>query len=59
MPLTERLRSFLDSQHAEYTVSVHPKAFTAREVAFAEHLPASLKFHSEAFAAKPAKLSGK
>jgi Ala-tRNA(Pro) deacylase len=39
MPLTERLRSFLDSQHAEYTVSVHPKAFTAREVAFAEHLP--------------------
>jgi Ala-tRNA(Pro) deacylase len=40
MPLTERLRSFLDSQHAEYTVSVHPKAFTAREVAFAEHLPA-------------------
>ena len=25
--------------HAEYTLSVHPKAFTAREVAFAEHLP--------------------
>jgi len=39
MPLNERLRSFLDSHHAEYTVSVHPKAFTAREVAFAEHLP--------------------
>jgi len=39
MPLNERLRSFLDSHHADYTVSVHPKAFTAREVAFAEHLP--------------------
>jgi Ala-tRNA(Pro) deacylase len=40
MPLNERLRSFLDSQHADYTLSVHPKAFTAREVAYAEHLPA-------------------
>ena len=39
MPLTERLRSFLDSNHAEYTLTVHPKAFTAREVAHAEHLP--------------------
>jgi Ala-tRNA(Pro) deacylase len=39
MPLSERLRSFLDAHHAEYTVTVHPKAFTAREVAFAEHLP--------------------
>jgi len=40
MPLYERLRNFLDSQRAEYTLSVHPKAFTAREVAQAEHLPA-------------------
>ena len=39
MPLSERLRSFLDSNHAQYTLSVHPKAFTAREVAVAEHLP--------------------
>jgi Ala-tRNA(Pro) deacylase len=39
MPLPERLRSFLDSAHAEYTLSVHAKAFTAREVALAEHLP--------------------
>ncbi len=39
MPLSERLRGFLDSRHAEYTVTVHPKAFTAREVAMAEHLP--------------------
>ena len=40
MPLTERLRSFLDAHHAEYTLTVHHKAFTAREVALAEHLPA-------------------
>ena len=39
MPLPERLRSFLDSHHAEYTFTTHPKAFTAREVAVAEHLP--------------------
>ena len=40
MPLSERLRTFLDSNHAEFTLSAHPKAFTAREVAHAEHLPA-------------------
>ena len=40
MPLSERLRSFLDSHHAEFTITTHPKAFTAREVAAAEHLPA-------------------
>ena len=39
MPLSERLRSFFDSSHAEFTVTTHPKAFTAREVAVAEHLP--------------------
>jgi Ala-tRNA(Pro) deacylase len=39
MPLPERLRSFFDSAHAEYSLTVHPKAFTAREVALAEHLP--------------------
>src|SRR5262245_60853582 len=39
MPLFERLRNFLDSEHAEYTLTVHAKAFTAREVALAEHLP--------------------
>src|SRR5262249_42106215 len=38
MPLFERLRKYLDSEHAEYTLTVHPKAFTAREVALAEHL---------------------
>jgi len=40
MPLSERLRSFLDSHYAEYTLTTHAKAFTAREVAVAEHLPA-------------------
>jgi Ala-tRNA(Pro) deacylase len=39
MPLPERLRSFFDSARAEYSLTVHPKAFTAREVALAEHLP--------------------
>ena len=40
MPLSERLRKFLESRHAEFTLSQHPNAFTAREVAAAEHLPA-------------------
>jgi Ala-tRNA(Pro) deacylase len=40
MPLSERLRSFLESRHAEFTLTTHPKAFTAREVAAAERLPA-------------------
>lgn len=40
MPVSDQLRKFLDSHDAEYTVSLHPKAFTAREVAAAEHLPA-------------------
>jgi Ala-tRNA(Pro) deacylase len=40
MPLSERLRSFLNSHQAEFTLSTHSNAFTAREVAAAEHLPA-------------------
>jgi Ala-tRNA(Pro) deacylase len=40
MPLSERLRQFLDSHHADYSITLHHKAFTAREVAAAEHLPA-------------------
>ncbi|HYW47605.1 MAG TPA: YbaK/EbsC family protein [Bryobacteraceae bacterium] len=39
MPVLEKLRVFLDENHAEYTHSNHPLAFTAREVASAEHLP--------------------
>jgi Ala-tRNA(Pro) deacylase len=40
MPLFDRLRSFLDSRQGEFTLTTHPKAYTAREVAAAEHLPA-------------------
>jgi Ala-tRNA(Pro) deacylase len=40
MPLSDRLSSFLSSQNADFTTTTHPKAFTAREVAAAEHLPA-------------------
>jgi Ala-tRNA(Pro) deacylase len=40
MPLSERLRTFLDSNHAEFTLTEHSRAFTAREVAHVEHLPA-------------------
>jgi Ala-tRNA(Pro) deacylase len=40
MALLEKLRVFLDQNHAEYTHTVHPLAYTAREVAWAEHLPA-------------------
>jgi Ala-tRNA(Pro) deacylase len=35
----DKLRVFLDENHAEYTHTVHPLAYTAREVASAEHLP--------------------
>jgi Ala-tRNA(Pro) deacylase len=40
MPLMDKLRAFLDQNHAEYTHTVHSLAYTAREVAAAEHLPA-------------------
>ena len=39
MALLTRLRVFLDENHAEYTHSTHPQAYTAREVASVEHLP--------------------
>ena len=39
MELLKRLRLFLDENRAEYTHTVHPLAYTAREVASAEHLP--------------------
>ncbi len=38
MPLSESLSSFLDSHQAKFTLTAHPIAFTAREVAAAEHL---------------------
>ena len=40
MPLLEKLRVFLDGNGAEYTHTVHSIAYTARDVASAEHLPA-------------------
>src|ERR1039458_4290012 len=40
MPLLDKLRDFLDAHQAEFTLTVHANAFTAREVAAAEHLPA-------------------
>jgi len=40
MPLPDRLRDYLESHQVAYQVTSHPKAFTAREVASAEHLPA-------------------
>lgn len=39
MALLAKLRVFLDENHAEYTHTTHPQAYTAREVASAEHLP--------------------
>ena len=40
MAIPEKLRLFLDQGRVEYTHTVHPLAFTAREVASAEHIPA-------------------
>jgi Ala-tRNA(Pro) deacylase len=40
MPILTKLREFLDQNQIEYTHTVHPLAFTAREVASAEHAPA-------------------
>lgn len=39
MALPTKLRSFLVKKFAEYTHTVHPAAYTSREVAAAEHLP--------------------
>jgi len=39
MPLSERIRSFLDSKDAPYRLTLHHNAYTARQVALAEHLP--------------------
>ncbi|MCC6857995.1 MAG: YbaK/EbsC family protein [Bryobacterales bacterium] len=40
MALLERLRVFLDQNQVERTHTVHPLAYTAREVAAAEHVSA-------------------
>jgi Ala-tRNA(Pro) deacylase len=40
MPHQQSLRSVLEANHLAFTKTTHPAAFTAREVASAEHLPA-------------------
>jgi len=40
MPILAKLREFLDQNQVDYTHTVHPLAYTAREVASAEHVPA-------------------
>lgn len=39
MAISEKLRLFLDESRVPYSHSVHPLAYTAREVASAEHIP--------------------
>jgi Ala-tRNA(Pro) deacylase len=39
MPVLSKLREFLDQNHVEYTHTQHSTAYTAREVASAEHIP--------------------
>ncbi len=39
MPILTKLREFLDQNQTEYTHTVHPLAYTAREVASTEHVP--------------------
>jgi len=40
MPMLQKLRAFLDENGVAYTQHAHPTAYTAREVASAEHIPA-------------------
>jgi Ala-tRNA(Pro) deacylase len=39
MPILTKLREFLDENNTGYTHTVHPLAYTAKEVASAEHVP--------------------
>ena len=39
MPILAKLQEFLDQSGVSYTHTVHPLAYTAREVASAEHVP--------------------
>ena len=38
MPILSKLKDFLDSNQIQYTHTTHPLAYTAREVAQAEHI---------------------
>lgn len=40
MPILRKLQEFLEQNQVPYTHTVHPLAYTAREVAAAEHVPA-------------------
>jgi Ala-tRNA(Pro) deacylase len=40
MAMLQRLLQYLDDNHVEYTHHTHPTAYTAREVASVEHIPA-------------------
>jgi Ala-tRNA(Pro) deacylase len=40
MPLQQRLQNVLEANHLAFTQTTHSTAFTAREMASAEHLPA-------------------
>lgn len=40
MPILRKLQEFLEQNQVAYTHTVHPLAYTAREVAAAEHVPA-------------------
>jgi Ala-tRNA(Pro) deacylase len=39
MPILRKLQEYLDQNHVAYTHTAHPLAYTAREVASAEHVP--------------------
>jgi Ala-tRNA(Pro) deacylase len=39
MPILAKLKNFLDANHVRYEVRSHRTAFTAQEVAAAEHIP--------------------
>lgn len=52
MAIPDKLQHFLEDNHALYEHTVHPQAYTARDVARAEHVPAheiakSIVFHTE------------
>ena len=39
MAVSERLKAFLDASKASYTAARHPTAYTAQEIAAAQHIP--------------------
>lgn len=39
MAISEKLKAFLDGSNVKYTVAKHPTAYTAQEIAAAQHVP--------------------